>query len=361
MTTTPTDYKDVKIGMEFLPHDNETKLHINLNNCYQDCFEDTSYIFTDNSCTTLKSSNEEIIDTIRKIIIENIQDQAQHTSDLTYIKTIINDSALKIKVNGLNFRLNRNNLLTALKDAKSTINKVVIIRIGTNHIYVDHSSPFTCLNWSKFSTNAFPTPSITTPTPPPAAPNPRGPNNSFLTEMANALAQAGIGPDSGTQNQPSQSSGRTGITNGTASPLPPSAMTFNPIQLPPDVKSRYESKNKKNLILGSTIKSQYAGNHCYHKDGTDRIFLADGTHFYCGIPENDKGLVTASVHCEDNTHAGIHSWYNNFMQVCLDFGYYAHPLWCFKAGHGGDRGFSIGDDESDANFKMVLHALQGII
>lgn len=81
--------------------------------------------------------------------------------------------------------------------------------------------------------------------------------------------------------------------------------------------------------------------------GLDKIFLPDGTLFIVQDHPNEKALMKASVRCEDDTFAGIRSWYANFVQECHDYGFYVHPLWCFRKDHGGDHGFSVGNDPED--------------
>lgn len=79
----------------------------------------------------------------------------------------------------------------------------------------------------------------------------------------------------------------------------------------------------------------------------DKVVLPDGTLFIFQAEPNEKGLMKATIACEDDTHAGICAWYQNFVQACHDYGFYAHPLWCFRPDHGGNHGFTIGDGTND--------------
>ena len=61
------------------------------------------------------------------------------------------------------------------------------------------------------------------------------------------------------------------------------------------------------------------------------------------------------VICEDDTHAGIRTWYNMFVTGCHDHGFYVHPLWLFKPDHGGNKGFTVGDNaEDDLPHRMAI-------
>ena len=84
----------------------------------------------------------------------------------------------------------------------------------------------------------------------------------------------------------------------------------------------------------------------YHLSPPDKLFLADRTLFILQEP-NEKGLSQASLYCEDDTHAGVRAWYNYLSNTCRDYGFYAHPLWCFQANRGDERGFTIGDSAND--------------
>ena len=53
-----------------------------------------------------------------------------------------------------------------------------------------------------------------------------------------------------------------------------------------------------------------------------------------------------------------------FVQVAHDYGYYAHPLWCFRKDQGGDYGFSTGNDATDdlpLRMQMVIIIIKAIV
>lgn len=201
------------------------------------------------------------------------------------------------------------------------------------------------LDWRKISTTA--------PPPPPTAPTitpadiaaavggaiPAPPPPITPTTLATALAGA-------FQTTTSISQAPSGTQTSSLGSLS-SLHVFNSKNLPRDVKHRYENKINKGLVLGSDIRTLFSNCNRYYIEGINNFILADGTLFTAVPDPNEKAIMKATIYCDDDSHAGIRSWYQNFVQACHDYGYYAHPLWCFLANHGGDRGFSIGDDPDD--------------
>ena len=88
------------------------------------------------------------------------------------------------------------------------------------------------------------------------------------------------------------------------------------------------------------------GNMC-HLTAQGQLILADGKLCLPDVTPNEKAMVKCDVHCTSATHAGLRSWHKDFQQFCHDHGYYAHPLWCFRQDHGGEWGFTCGNDPDD--------------
>jgi hypothetical protein len=70
--------------------------------------------------------------------------------------------------------------------------------------------------------------------------------------------------------------------------------------------------------------------------------------------------MRASLPCLDDSHAGVRAWYDKLARCAVDYGFYVHPLWCFRSDHGGERGFCYGNDQFDDLPAMmdVLHILR---
>ena len=98
-------------------------------------------------------------------------------------------------------------------------------------------------------------------------------------------------------------------------------------------------------MIGTTIATNYV--HGYrHYDDTDKLILADGTLFL-NQELNEKDLLCNPVCCEDSTHTGTCTWCKSFQQLLHDHGFCAHPFACFRPNHGGQDGFTCGNDATD--------------
>lgn len=338
--------------VKFQQHSRDSKAHLNLNNLYSDALPNHQRLYVDEEAQTKVKDDKTLLKLIRDIIVkELIAPHARETTNgATDIAPLIEEAALWLEFGNTQRRLNKPNLTKALEAAVTTNRNSIEIRIGISHIYFDlRSGPINYLDWSLLSTSAFMGQSGP---PPPAA---------TASEIASAVASVIPPPMTATQLSDALASSIAAAFQTLQSPssappfpssMPPNPSTansmylFNPNALPSDVRTRYENKLKKGLILGNTIATPYSTGYMYHTEGMDKFFLSDGSLFLIQIP-NEKGLMKATVYCEDDTHAGIRSWYSNFTQACHDYGYYTHPLWCFRQDHGGERGFTVGDDPTD--------------
>lgn len=331
------------LAISFAPHPVFPKMHTDLNNLYADSLVNHLEIYVDPTTEDEVKPDADLLPTIRHILATDmIFPYATETPDLAPITAIINSAALHVLFGNTRRRLNKDSLTRALEWAIAQSKDKIDIQINISHVYLDTSSgPLNYLDWTKLSI----TKTTITATPAPLT----------ARDIAQAVASAIPPPPTAQQlatafaaAYPSQPTTVTSST--TANPTSMSTQgflfTFNHNILPPDVKLRYTNKLDKGLIVGSTTRSPFATGHLYHLENPDKLVLADGTMFIMQTP-NEKGLMKAQISCEDDTHSGVRAWYDNFVQACHDFGFYAHPLWCFKADHGGDRGFTIGDDFTD--------------
>jgi hypothetical protein len=137
---------------------------------------------------------------------------------------------------------------------------------------------------------------------------------------------------------------------------------FNPGALPTEVRDAFNNRSVGGVITKSLVAGPFQSNQLrYYIDGTDRLFLKDGTLFLLESEEpNEKAFLKDIIPCRDNSHAGIRRWYNSFVQHCMDHGYYAHPLYCFRKDHGGPWGFTFGASAEDDLPQRMQLAVQGM-
>ncbi len=215
-------------------------------------------------------------------------------------------------------------------------------------MYFDPTVQINFLDWGHISTTAFG----------PAAPPPPAASTLTATDIATAVATAlpnaaaiSAAVTSAIAAAPAPAPTARATTGGpaatTAPALTTTLWTFNPAGLPGDVRTRYDHKKDNLPILGSTVTTPYAGGNYYHLEGTDKLVLADGTFFLKLPTPDEKGLLRDPVYCEKDTYAGIRSWYQLFTQHAHVHGFYVHPLWCYHKDHGGNWGFTAGNDPDD--------------
>lgn len=286
----------------------------------------------------------DLLTELKRIIVhEHIAPLATETVDATSIAAVIDNLPIGINITGKAKIFNKKNLLQALEEARSNGNPEIQIGIKTIGMYFDASQPISYLDWTKFSTDrtAFATP--------PGAAAPAAATSAAATSItatfdpvavANLMATLGVGSTTGSGG--SSTTIARSITLG----------TFNYNALPSDVKTRYENKTANGIITGDEVATPYSaadsGGHRYHIDGADRLILADGTLFILGQAPNEKALIKAEIYCEDESNAGLRTWYENILgPTCRLYGVYIHPFWCFRKDAGTAHGFVCGDKVGD--------------
>jgi hypothetical protein len=337
----------------FQQHPLDPKAHTHLNNVFSGDLPDPSRLYTDAVTQDVVKDDADLLAEIRRILTyEMIAPHATLTFDSTMdIEPKINLAALFIVNGNSQRRLNKASLTRVLEAAVIAGKDHVEIKISMAHIYFDASGgPLNYLDWSLLPTTT--TAIATPPAPATAVDIARAvaasiPAPATAAELATAFATV----------YPTRPVGAGGPTPTTATSSGTSIVSsmylFNYKSLPADVATRYLNKKVADgIITGSTVSTRYAAGNFYHEEGTDTIILADGSYFMVQTP-NEKEFVKASISCEDDTHAGVRSWYENFVKACHDYGFYAHPLWCFRKDHGGDQGFSIRNDADDDLLMMI--------
>jgi hypothetical protein len=335
---------DIFVSFQAHPHDSNAHKH--LNNVYTDTIANPERLYVDPNVCNVVKDNTDLLALVRQIItFEVIAPYATLTADAAAdIKPIIDSAALFAVSGNTQRRLNKDSLTRVLDAAVTGGKHQIQILISLARVCFDNSSgSLNYLDWSCITTTA--TPSVAPPTAPATA-----------TDIALAVAASMPVPATATELAaafatvfPAPAPGGGGIhptTTSSGASTVGSMYLFNFKALPADVRTRYQNKIANGIISGSTVSTRYAGGNFYHEEGVDTLILADGSYFMIQDP-NEKEFMRASVNCEDDTHAGIRSWYENFVKACHDYGFYAHPLWCFRRDHGGDRGFSIGLDPDD--------------
>jgi len=339
----------VDFQVKFLAHMADPKAHTHLNNLYGFPIPHPERLFVDPDTMTTVKEDVELLKDLRKILVEEmIAPFAVHTPDVNHIALVIANAALFVINEASNLRrLGKGSLTQALQHAITNNRTQVEIRISMNHIVLDNSGPTYFTDWQTFATTRLP-PKPTAPADTLSANDiasavasalPPPPPALTATDLANAFASA-----FNTSARPASGPTTTGTASSTTTRS--SMYTFNPASFPADVRLRYENKLKKGLILGSSTRTPYSTGYMYHAHGTDKLVLSDGTLFIMQEP-NEKEMLKAQIYCDNNTHAGIRSWYSNLVQVLHDYGFYAHPLWAFRPNHGGTTGFTIGNDVDD--------------
>jgi hypothetical protein len=315
-----------------------------LNSLYSGSLPDVGDFFTDPVArTTVKSTDEIRRLLLDKFVTELILPAAADHADPDNIHDILYRAPMNVEYNGSTRRLGHNSLTFALDYALATRSHAIHLTFGVAQIefatltlpglhYYDwcHSTPLLCTDSSA---------------PPPSPPTAHAFTPADLsTKMADLKSTISAAVVAGVTAAPTAP---TVPSSTSASSQPPAPHLFNYRVLPSDVRSCYQHKLTNALILGSWVKHPFAAGNFYHLEGVDKIILSDGTLFVHTNALNEKDLLKAPLSCDDDTPAGVRSWYSKFVQCCIDYGFYAHPLWCFRPDHGGERGFTAGSTPSD--------------
>lgn len=350
-------YEDIEVFFSFVLHMRDTNANKHLNNLFSDFLPNPEKLFVNKNYEELVGENE-LLSQVKQQIIDHVVLRATDTVDKTLIPPIINAATLDLKYRDKSTRFMRSSLEKVLNSSKS--NSVEIF-IGTSHIHFDTSVQPNYLDFTQMSLTPFGSTKIVQPaTVSDVVTALTGALQQLPTDMANALLAANVGPTPVTSS--STTTGSTYYQSSYTS-LSNLIATFNPNVLDSDVRQRYDNKYNDGNILGSVVKSKYNAGNYYNLVNPKTLILADGTIYFIRDP-NIKEYMRTECTCLSDKPSAIRSWYNLFAQTSNEYGFYIHPLWCFRKDHGGNWGFTAGNDPDDdlpLQMYVKLQNMKGVI
>jgi hypothetical protein len=343
----------------YVPHPKYPLFKDTLNYTYSGYLTQYEEIFTDANKVAVKP---DVLSIIRRLVCEDlIIPGAIHTTDTSIIPPLFQNCIIRLghqhgTQTGLNVR-SAQDVTNVFNTAVSANDTVIHCHIGLTHLFLSDPDS-TLLDWTEAATTQFPQQAIQRP--PTATDVGAAVASAVAAAMLNNIPSAA---DVGTAVATAIATGRgTGVRTSTSGAgTGTSTAIFNsnglPDSGPNDVKARYDRKQSNQPVMYSHVFQPITDNGFrYYLDGTDRLILADGTLFI--LQERDeKGVVKDPVRCHDDSKAGIRTWYVNFAQHLHDHGYFAMPLWLFRAGHGQAMGFTMGsglDDDLPARMAVPI-------
>jgi hypothetical protein len=327
-----------------------------LNSHYSTSLPDIGDFFVDPAArTTVKTTNEIRRLLLDKLVMDLIITACADDVDPTDISDVLSRVPMNVQYAGSSRRLGHDSLTSALEYAVTHRSPAIHFTLCVAQVpFATVTSPgLHYFTWSESpplgrGTTVTPPVPVSTASPAFTPADLAAAMQSLTTSLSTAFiagVQALPAPTPLLVSPPTTPSPATPVAPTASAPT--SAPVFNSRSLPTDVLSRYNNKLANGPILGLTTSTAYAGGYFYHIEGFDKLFLSDGTLFTHNLATNDKDLLKAPLLCDDDSHAGVRSWYPKFAQSCMDYGYYVHPLWSFRPDHGGERGFSAGPLSTD--------------
>jgi hypothetical protein len=373
-----THFKGVKeIEVTFSPHHTIANLHEQMNMAYgNDVLPNHQRIFVDPDKQEQVKGDAELIALVRDIIIQEMiaphalaTPGADISARAANIRMVMRNALLHVVTGPSKIRrLTSASMTDALRYCRDNSDvDTVKVFMTISHLYVNPKDA-NVFNWSNFDEKPFPSTTVApapTPAPVPAPTPVPGPSaTDIATAVASAIASS---LRLGTAGTPTTTT--SGSTTTAAAPTAaPATAIFNPRSLPTEVRERYDANMANRLLPGSTITRpfnepahsppQATDYRHYLVPGTNILVLADGSLFELGREINVKGASRDPVLCTNDTHAGIQTWYINFIRFLHGNGIYAHPLYLFRKGHGGAWGFKAGNDISDDLPHRMLVSLE---
>ena len=349
-----------------------------LNDIYSSDLPNFERIFTDPTTREDILADTQLGNTLRQAIIDDvIVPSATATTDPNDIRSKINPATLQISCGDgfLPRRVTKNAVIRCFRYAiKNDITDNVVIWVGINHIYFRPDITYT--NWSDTDMSLAGPFVVAAAAPPPAATAPPLTTADVATAVTSSMTAAlpGIGtaiataitaaPPAAAAAAPAATPVTTRIT--TAENL----WTFNEGALPAPVRTRYQAKKSRRIMGSSIIHNPYRipggdpyDGFYYWSDNKEKVVLADGTlFFYQAIDE--RSVMKHPILCEKDTHVHVRKWYEMFTEHLHQHGIYVHPLWLFKKDHGGEWGFTIGDDPADdipQRMNIIVHRTSNLV
>ena len=362
---TPPDYdRIVHIQVSYTKNFHLPHLHDNMNDLYagtlyKDEIDDMFVIDDDGKRTAKKDGGQGFINNLHQAIIEHMYkpivdkhfpddsiqerdwwDPAEHFLDRAAIKINIGEKQ-KSRLTEKSF----DDMVRRLTANKNTL----FLEINMSHVHIVDYQPgqaVDMVDWRLVRFEGTRT-AQQTQNPTTAGMAPFDSNafaNTLSTTLANALTPVVESVTTATTNISQQVA--QGVRSGAQSYNNTSAYTFNVNNLPTAVRTIYERRKEGKVLCKNMLAKDFPGGKRYHEDG-ERLFLVDGTLFLPRREPNEKGLFKTPISCKDDSYTGIRMWYDGFTKHCMDKGYYVHPLYLFRKEHGGNWGFTFGDDPDD--------------
>ena len=344
-----TDFTAIrKIHVDFGSHPTLTGVQHHMNSLYSGDLYDLRELFTDDTRTTVVKNVHPVLRDL--IILELITPAATETEGIHNITPILNAAPFTVSTNSNHTNRLSTRSLTDEMTAAIDANKIVKVTIQLHRLYFKQPlANVNYLNWGVFTSDPAEAYTATAgdaapPEAAAAAAAPAGPMS--MTDFTNALTEALRASGTATA---AALTGAVRAAGPAPAPIGPTIpdYVFNEAGLPRDVRRRWERRQQHKVILCTTVRTRYSNGLRYYLDGTKRLFLSDGTLFIFKDSPDEKNLLRDPITCKEDTHAGLRLWYGNFVQHCMDHGYFVMPLWCFQKDHGGAWGFSIGDGPDD--------------
>ena len=372
-----TDFSSVTdFCIRFGDHPDFPDASAQLNALYATSIDDPTAFFVDPTSCTDVSPDQDLMNLLRNVLINEVVNPVAigTTVHPNSIRVAIMSSPICVCLTNSLYLANRrldNRRLTAanmtyyLRNALSTKVPSITFIVQISHLDFDLSSgPMNYLNWDRISPTPFPS-SVRSAVPPTSAVGGITPADlqTAVASLSTGLAAAVTsGINTHATNLTSQFLAATSTprpATASSSSASSSPRLFNHNALPADVKARYLARIDDAPILGSVIKTQYSTGFPYHLELPDKLILADGSIFFLQPDPNEKEFMRASLPCLDDSHAGVRAWYDKLARCAMDYGFYVHPLWCFRSDHGGERGFYHGNDQfDDLPAMMDVHILR---
>ena len=306
-------------------------------------FED---LLLDDNTNWKDSAN--VLDDIRRFIIDTIATNASRTDDTSIIGPLINKCILSFeqshagnikpirKTKDIDSALNR----LALRNTNAVPNSLTFnIIIGTSVWFVDTRVQLDVLDFSIFSNTGFP---LGVPDLPAghAPPRPAG----------------GIDPDIIALIEQLDTNAKTyAAAQKPAYSAQISVHPFIPANFPQDVRERVRNQRQdyhyptlnelQPFQIGATRMNYYSdpahiGTSFVSLDGSYHILEDRG-------PSSEKSFRLTVNKCTGNSNYDIFTWYNTFCDHCIRFGIYCHPYACFSKRCTHPRGFTLGNASND--------------
>ena len=143
--------------VKFLANQIYPKVNKFLDDIYGEPLPNHTQCYVDKDAQDKLKPNNELSKIIHMNLVQNlILPLATQTPDATSIVPIINQAPLKIKIGLHSYCLLKTSMMDALQNALNKRLDYIKIYIGTAHIFFNESIPLNYLDWTLFSTTAFP-------------------------------------------------------------------------------------------------------------------------------------------------------------------------------------------------------------